>query len=147
MDIEHPAAKMMVEIAKTQDNEVGDGTTTAVVIAGELLKRSEDLIEQDIHPTVIVHGYRMAAEKAKELLESFALDIKPTDNNLLKKIAETAMAGKGIESARFLLCDLVARAVTLVAEKDGTVDVSNIKVDKRVGGVIEDSRDHHGSGY
>ena len=139
MDIDHPAAKMMVEIAKTQDNEVGDGTTTAVVIAGELLKRSEDLIELGIHPTVIVHGYRMAANKSLDILQSFAVDIKPTDMSLLKKIAETAMAGKGIEAARSMLCDLVSQAVTMVAEKEGTVDIGNIKIEKKVGGSIEDS--------
>ncbi|MFH0966282.1 MAG: thermosome subunit alpha [Methanobacteriota archaeon] len=139
MDIEHPAAKMMVEIAKTQDKEVGDGTTTAVVIAGELLKRSEDLLEQSIHPTVIVHGYRMAAEKSQEILQNFAIDVKPKDTSILKKIAETAMTGKGPETGRAMLCDLVAKAVTMVADPDGTVDVENIKIDKKVGGLIEDS--------
>lgn len=139
MDIDHPAAKMMVEIAKTQDKEVGDGTTTAVVIAGELLRRAEDLIEQGIHPTVIVHGFQMAGEKAKEILESFAIDFKPTDTNLLKKIAETAMSGKGVESAKSLLCDLVSKAVTVVADSDGKVDVDDIKIEEKVGGVIEDS--------
>ncbi|MDD1724224.1 MAG: TCP-1/cpn60 chaperonin family protein [Methanospirillum sp.] len=139
MSIEHPVAKMMVEIAKTQDDEVGDGTTTTVIIAGELLKRAEDLLEQGIHPTVIVHGYRMAAEKALDILQSFAITIKPTDMKTLKKIAETAMAGKGVEAARSLLCDLVAKAVTVVAESDGTVDVGNIKIEKKVGGSIEES--------
>lgn len=139
MDIDHPAAKMMVEIAKTQDDDVGDGTTTAVVIAGELLRRAEELIEQGIHPTVIVHGYRMAGEKAQEILKSFAIRIKPTDTNALKKIAETAMSGKGVESARSLLCDLVSKAVTIVANKDGKVDAGDIKIEKKVGGTIEDS--------
>jgi len=139
MDIEHPAAKMMVEIAKIQDNEVGDGTTTAVVLAGELLKRAEDLIEQSIHPTVIVHGYRMAAEKAQEILQSFAINVKPKDISILRKIAETAMTGKGAESARATLCGLVAKAVPMVADPDGTVDIENIKIDKKVGGLIEDS--------
>ncbi|MDD1728343.1 MAG: thermosome subunit, partial [Methanospirillum sp.] len=139
MDIEHPAAKMMVEVAKTQDDEVGDGTTTAVVIAGELLKRSEELLEQDVHPTVIAHGYRMAAEKAQELLKGFAIDVKPKDVKILKKIAETAMTGKGAEASKDSLCDLVVKAVTMVAETDGTVDTENIKVEKKVGGSIEDS--------
>jgi thermosome len=139
MDIEHPAAKMMVEVAKTQDDQVGDGTTTAVVIAGELLKRAEDLLDQDVHPTVIAHGYRMAAEKAQEILAEIAIPVKTTDLDMLKKISETAMTGKGAEAAKDKLCDLVVRAVTMVAEDDGTVDKDNIKVEKKVGGSIQDS--------
>jgi thermosome len=139
MDIEHPAAKMMVEVAKTQDDEVGDGTTTAVVIAGELLKRAEDLLEQDVHPTVIAHGYRMAAEKAQEILKEIAISIKKDDKVMLKKIAETAMTGKGAEASKEKLCDLVVRAVTMVADEDGTVDKDYIKVEKKVGGTIDDS--------
>jgi chaperonin GroEL (HSP60 family) len=109
MDIEHPAAKMMVEIAKTQDDEVGDGTTTAVVIAGELLKRAEDLLEQDVHPTVIAQGYRQAAEKAQDILQNIAITIKATDSAMLRKIAETAMTGKGAEASKEKLCELVVR--------------------------------------
>ncbi|MDD3574003.1 MAG: thermosome subunit alpha [Methanospirillum sp.] len=139
MDIEHPAAKMMVEVAKTQDDEVGDGTTTAVVIAGELLKRSEELLEQDVHPTVITHGYRMAAEKAQEILKTISIDVKPRDSTILRKIAETAMTGKGAEASKEKLCDLVVQAVTMVAENDGTVDTENIKIEKKVGGSIENS--------
>ena len=139
MDIEHPAAKMMVEVAKTQDDEVGDGTTTAVVIAGELLKRAEDLLEQDVHPTVIAAGYRMAAEKAQEILKEIAITIKPGDIAMLKKIAETAMTGKGAEASKDKLCDLVVKAVTMVADADGTVDTDYIKVEKKVGGSIDDS--------
>ena len=139
MDIEHPAAKMMVEVAKTQDDEVGDGTTSAVVIAGELLKRSEELLEQDVHPAIIAHGYRQAAEKAQELLQSIAIDVTPDDSETLRKIADTAMTGKGSEAAKDNLCDLVVRAVTMVAEDDGTVDTENIKIEKKVGGSIEDS--------
>jgi thermosome len=139
MDIEHPAAKMMVEIAKTQDDEVGDGTTTAVVVAGELLKRAEDLLEQDVHPTVIAHGYRMAAEKAQEILKDIAIDVKPTDIEMLRKIADTAMTGKGAEAAKEKLTDLVVKAITMVADADGTVDTEFVKVEKKVGGSIEDS--------
>jgi len=139
MDIEHPAAKMMVEVAKTQDDEVGDGTTTAVVVAGELLKRAEELLEQDVHPTVIAHGYRLAADKAQELIKEIAIDIKPDDIEMLRKIADTAMTGKGAEAAKDKLCDLVVRAVTLVADEDGTVDTDYIKVEKKTGGTIEDS--------
>jgi thermosome len=139
MDIEHPAAKMMVEVAKTQDDEVGDGTTSAVVIGGELLKKAEELLEQDVHPTVITHGYRMAAEKAQEFLKDIAFDVKSTDKTLLKNIAGTAMTGKSAEASKEKLCDLVVRAVTMVTDADGTVDIENIKVEKKNGGSIEDS--------
>ncbi len=139
MDIEHPAAKMMVEVAKTQDDEVGDGTTTAVVIAGELLKKAEDLLEQDVHPTIIAAGYRQAAEKAQALLKDLAFDVKATDKALLRNIASTAMTGKGAEASKDKLCDLVVRAVTMVTDDDGKVDIENIKVEKKTGGSIEDS--------
>lgn len=139
MDIEHPAAKMMVEVAKTQDDEVGDGTTTAVIIAGELLKKAEDLLEQDVHPTVIASGYRMAAEKAQEFLKDISIDVKATDKEMLKNIASTAMTGKGAEASREELCDLVVKAVTMVADEDGTVDTDNIKVEKKAGGSVDDS--------
>ena len=139
MDIEHPAAKMMVEIAKTQDDEVGDGTTTAVVISGELLKRAEDLLEQDVHPTVIAQGYRQASEKAKEILNAIAIKVKPSDTEMFKKIAETAMTGKGAEASKDKLCELVVKAVTMVADEDGIVDKDYIKVEKKVGGSTDDS--------
>jgi len=139
MDIEHPAAKMMVEVAKTQDDEVGDGTTTAVVVAGELLKRAEDLLEQDVHPTVIAHGYRLAADKAQELIKDIAIDVKADDIEMLTKIADTAMTGKGAEAAKEKLCELVVRAVTMVADEDSTVDMDFIKIEKKVGGTIDDS--------
>ena len=139
MEIEHPAAKIMVEIAKKQDDEVGDGTTSAVIIAGELLRRAEELIDQSIHPTMIVHGYQLAAEKAQEILQGFAIQVKPQDIAILKKIAETAMSGKGVESARSQLCTMVAEAVTLIADKKGIVDFKDIKVEKKIGGEIEDS--------
>ena len=139
MDIEHPAAKMMVEIAKTQDKEVGDGTTTAVVLAGELLKHAEGLLELSVHPTVIVHGYRMASEKAVEILQNLAITVKPRDTTILKRIAETAMTGKGAEICRNTLSDLVAEAVTMIADPSGTVDPENIKIEKKVGGSIEES--------
>ncbi len=139
MDIEHPAAKMMVEVAKTQDDEVGDGTTTAVVIAGELLKRAEELLDQDVHPTVIAAGYRLAAEKAQAILQEIAIPITKGDFALLKKIAETAMTGKGAEASKDKLTELVVKAVSMVAEDDGAVDKDNIKVEKKVGGSIHDS--------
>ena len=140
MDIEHPAAKMMVEIAKTQDEEVGDGTTTAVIIAGELLKRAEDLLEQEVHPTLIAAGYRLAAEKAYEILEGIAGDISPEDTEALRKIALTSMTGKGAGTARELLTDLAVNAVRMVAEKGvKEIDIDNIKVEKKTGGSTEDT--------
>ncbi len=142
MDIEHPSAKMMVEIAKTQEDEVGDGTTTAVVLAGELLKKAEDLLDQEIHPTIIAKGYRMAGEKAKVFLNTFSEDVKESDSALLKHIAITAMTGKGAESSKDLLADLVVRGVKRIITKnsDGfVVDKADIKIEKKVGGGVEDS--------
>ncbi|HEY3274431.1 MAG TPA: thermosome subunit alpha [Methanocella sp.] len=139
MDIEHPAAKMIVEIAKTQDDEVGDGTTTAVVIAGELLKKSEALLDQDVHPTVIASGYRQAATKAREILNSLAFDVSLKDEALLKEFAVTAMTGKGAEAVGDKLSDLVVKAVKAVVDENGKVDVDDIKVEKKVGGTIGDS--------
>ena len=139
MQIEHPSAKMIVEVAKTQEAEVGDGTTTAVVLAGELLKNSERLLDQDVHPAVIARGYRLAAEKALEVLDQMAEKITPKDDNILKQIAMTAMTGKGAEYAKEKLSDLAVQAVRLVAEDDSTVDLDNIKIEKRAGGSVDDS--------
>lgn len=136
MDIEHPAAKMLVEVAKTQEDEVGDGTTTAVIIAGELLKKSESLLDQDIHPTIIAMGYRQAAEKAQEILDDIAID--SVDEETLVKVAMTAMTGKGTEAAREPLAKLIVDAVQKVVE-DGVVDTDNIKIEKKDGAVVEDS--------
>jgi thermosome len=140
MDIEHPAAKMMVEIAKTQDAEVGDGTTTAVVVAGELLKQAEALLDQEIHPTVIASGYRDATDKAVEILKSMAVKVTTKDDDLLWKIAITAMTGKGSQSARDELAVIAVEAVKSVVDEDGTVDTDNITVEKKVGGGITDSQ-------
>ncbi len=140
MDIEHPAAKMMVEIAKTQDDEVGDGTTTAVVLAGELLKKAEELLDQEIHPTVIAAGYRAAADKAMGIMKDMAITVSPDDDELLKKIAITAMTGKGSGIARVELAELTVKAVKAIVDEDGTVDVDNITVEKKVGGGITDSQ-------
>ena len=140
MDIEHPAAKMMVEIAKTQDAEVGDGTTTAVVVAGELLKQAEALLDQELHPTVIAAGYRDATDKAVEILKSMAVKVTTKDDELLKKIAITAMTGKGSQSARDELAMIAVKAVKSVVDEDGTVDTDNITVEKKVGGGITDSQ-------
>ncbi|MDM7934230.1 MAG: TCP-1/cpn60 chaperonin family protein, partial [Methanothrix sp.] len=144
MDIEHPAAKMMVEIAKTQDAEVGDGTTTAVVLAGELLKQAEGLLDQEIHPTVIAAGYRAAADKSLEILKSIGMPVSLKDEEFLKKIAITAMTGKGSGTAREVLANLAVEAVKAVVDEDGSVDTDNITVEKKVGGGITDSELVHG---
>lgn len=136
MDIEHPAAKMLVEVAKTQEDEVGDGTTTAVIIAGELLKNSENLLDLDIHPTIVAMGYRQAAEKAQEILDEIAID--GVSDEILMKVAMTAMTGKGTEAAREPLAELIVEAVQKVAE-DGEVDIDNIKIEKKDGAVVEES--------
>lgn len=138
MQIEHPAAKMIVEVAKTQENEIGDGTTTAVILAGELLKNAEDLIDKNIHPTVIAKGYRMAAETAQKILNNIAEDLKLDDTETLKKIALTAMTGKGAEIAKEKLADLAVKAVSEVSE-DSFIDLDSIKIEKKVGGGIDDS--------
>jgi thermosome len=138
MDIEHPAANMIVEVAETQEDEVGDGTTTAVVVAGELLKRAEDLLEQDIHPTTLAQGYRQAAERAKEALGEVAIEVGEDDTEILEEIAATAMTGKGAENAKDLLSGLVVSAVRSVADDEG-IDLDNVKVEKVVGGAIENS--------
>jgi archaeal chaperonin len=137
MDVEHPAAKMLVEVAKTQEDEVGDGTTTAVIIAGELLKKAEDLLDQDIHPTTLVMGYRRAAAKAQELLNDIAMDAK--DRETLLKVAITAMTGKGTEKARIPLADLVVSAVQQV-EENGKIDKDNINLHRIQGAIVDDSQ-------
>jgi len=144
IDVEHPAAKMLVEVAKTQDEECGDGTTTAVIIAGELLKKAEALIEQNVHPTVISGGYRSAAMKAREILEDVAIKVDPSDKDVLMDIARTAMISKSVSSSRDLLAEVAVKAVSAVAEKkeDGTwyVDDDNIQVVKKQGGSMDDTK-------
>ena len=139
MQIEHPSAKMIVEVAKTQENEVGDGTTTAVVIAGELLKNAEELIDKNVHPAVIARGYRLAAEKALEILEEIAEKITTNNEDILNKIAMTAMTGKGAEYSKEKLGEIAVKAVKMVTEEDGNIDRDNIKIEKRSGGSVEDS--------
>ncbi len=138
MDIEHPAANMVVEVAQTQEDEVGDGTTTAVVIAGELLSKAEELLDQDIHATILAQGYRQAAEHAKEFLTEEATDVEGDDTDSLESVARTAMTGKGAESAKDHLAELIVRAVQAVADEE-TVDTGNIKVETVVGGSIDES--------
>jgi thermosome len=143
IDIEHPAAKMMVEVAKTQDEECGDGTTTAVILAGELLKKSEDLLDQNIHSTIISSGYRMAAEKARNIMEKIAESVSIKDKKTLKNIASTAMISKSVSSWREHMADVAVDAVTRIAEKrdgDYNVDKDNIQIVKKQGGSISDTK-------
>ncbi len=142
MDIEHPAAKMIVEVAKTQDDEVGDGTTTAAVLAGEFLKNAEELLEAGVHPTVIASGYRLAAVKAKEILQTLAKPVTLKDKDLLLKIAATAITGKGAEASKDVFANLSVNAILAVVNKENskyTVDVEDVKVEKKVGGSVEES--------
>ena len=143
MDVEHPAAKMMVEVAKTQDQEAGDGTTTAVVLAGELLKRAEGLIEQNIHPTIISQGYRLAASKALQVLQQVSQPVAITDHAELQRIAVTSMASKSVSFNREQLGEIAVKAVTAVAEKKGTgfyVDIDNVQLIKKQGGSMADTQ-------
>ncbi len=142
MEIEHPAAKMIVEIAKTQNEEVGDGTTTAAVIAGELLKKAGELLDQDIHPTVVIRGYNLALKKSMEVLEKMAIPVRLEDRETLKKIAVTSMSGKSGYGNMEKSSDLIVDAVTMVAEKKNgkmIVDTGNIKREKKQGGSSEDT--------
>jgi len=142
MDIEHPAAKMLVEVAKTQDEECGDGTTTAVVMAGELLKKAEELIEQNVHSTVISAGYRMASEKAVEILKQIGNPISITNAKELKKVGMTAMISKSVSSDREYLADIAVKAVTATVEKQGdryVFDKDNIQMVKKQGGTVRDT--------
>ncbi|WP_455364054.1 thermosome subunit beta, partial [[Eubacterium] cellulosolvens] len=142
MDVQHPAAKMMVEVAKTQDDEVGDGTTTAVVLAGELLKEAEELLSDNIHPTVIVHGFKDAAEHAMKTLDQISETANVEDKEILKKVAITSMRGKGIGDAREHFADIAIEAVKQVADKRGSqysVDVDNIQLIKKEGKSLFDT--------
>ena len=142
IDVQHPAAKMLVEIAKTTDNEVGDGTTSAVILAGSLLEHAESLLNQDVHPTIIVDGYRKAAKKAKQFLQDIADKTSGNDRAILLKIAKTSMQTKLVRKDSSGLAELVVKAVLAVAEKEGEnfiVDDDDIKVEKKAGGSIIDS--------
>ena len=142
MDIQHPAAKMLVEVAKAQDNEAGDGTTSAVIIAGELLSRAEELIEKNVHPTIIIDGYRKAAEKALETLEKIALPVDLKSQKFLKKAATTSMGSKIVAEYKDYLADLAVKAMLAVTEKrDGVykVDVDDVKVEKKTGESLRDT--------
>ncbi len=142
IDAQHPAAKMMVEIAKTIDTEVGDGTTSSVVFAGALLEKAEKLLEKDVHSTVIIDGYQAASEKALELLAKLAKTIKPDDRESLIKIAKTSMQSKLVSENSVPLSKLAVDAILKIAEIDGdkySVDLDNLKVEKKAGGSIDDT--------
>ena len=142
MDVQHPAAKMMVEVAKTQDNEAGDGTTTAVILAGELLAKAEELIGKNIHPTIIIDGYKKAMEKALEAIEKIAIPVDLSSTEYLKKAAMTSMASKLVAEHREYLAELAVKAVLQVAGKeDGKykVDIDDVKVEKKPGESLRDT--------
>ncbi|MEM3591751.1 MAG: thermosome subunit beta, partial [Candidatus Bathyarchaeia archaeon] len=142
IEVEHPAAKMMVEVAKAQDDMVGDGTTTVVVLAGELLKKAEELLDQNIHPTVVVSGYRKAAQKAVEVLDKISKTVDVDDKETLKKVALTSMGSKAVGTARDRLADIAIEAVKQIAEKrdEGWVaDIDNIQIIKKEGKSLHDT--------
>jgi len=143
MEVEHPAAKMMVEVAKAQDKEVGDGTTSVVVVAGELLNKAEELLNKNVHPTVIIEGYRRAAEKALETLENIAIKIDPSDKDFLKKVAMTSMASKVVSENREQLAEISVNAILQVAQKVGDqykADLDDILVQKKHGESVSDTK-------
>ena len=142
MDIQHPAAKMLVEVAKTQDNEAGDGTTSAVIIAGELLNRAEELIDKNVHSTIIIDGYKKAAEKALETLERIAIKVDLKTPDYLKKAAMTSMASKLVADYKEILADIAVKAMLQIAEKEGDkmrVDVDDVKVEKKTGESLKET--------
>jgi len=142
VEVEHPAAKMMVEVAKTQDDMVGDGTTTAVVLAGELLRRAEELLDQNIHPTVIVSGYRKAAQTAVETLDKIGIPVDKDDRTTLKKVAVTAMASKAVGVAKEHLADIAIDAVKQIAEQRGDkwiADIDQVQMTKKEGKSLFDT--------
>ncbi len=138
MEIEHPAAKMMVEIAKTQETEVGDGTTTAVMLAGKLLENAEKLLDLKIHPTVITKGYNIAEKKTKELLEELSIEVSPEREDILKHIVMTAMTGKGAETVKEKFADIIIQAIKQIQENN-QIDLTNIKIIKNKSNSIEDT--------
>lgn len=138
MQIEHPAAKMMVEIARTQDSEVGDGTTSVVMIAGKLLENAEKLIDKKIHPTAITKGYRLSADKCQEILKQLSIKITSEDESILKQIAMTSMTGKAAESSKEKFANILVKAVKQI-ENEGKYDLSNIKIEKSRGDGFQDT--------
>ncbi|MEJ2244315.1 MAG: thermosome subunit beta [Candidatus Bathyarchaeota archaeon] len=143
IDVQHPAAKMIVEVAKTQDDMVGDGTTTAVVLAGELLKEAEELLEENVHPTLIVKGYRIATQKALEVLDKISHTVDLNDKETLKKVAKTAMGSKAVGTAKEHFADIAVDAINQIAEKQGdnwVVDIDNIQIVKKAGKSLQETQ-------
>lgn len=143
IDVQHPAAKMLVEIAKATDSEVGDGTTSAVVLAGALIEKAEELLDKDVHPTIIVDGYKKAATQAQKILDKIAIKIPAGEKDWLLKIAKTSMSTKLVSREAVLLAEQVVDALLLVAEKNGTVykvDIDDVKVEKKAGGTVRDTQ-------
>lgn len=143
IDVEHPAAKMITEVAKTQDDMVGDGTTTAVVLSGELLKRAEELLDQNIHPLIVVSGFRKGAQKAVETLNKVGTLVDINDRNTLRKVALTSMGSKAVGAAKEIMADIAIDAVKLISEKRGDkwiADIDNIQITKKEGKSLFDSQ-------
>lgn len=144
MDVQHPAAKMLVEVAKTQDAEVGDGTTTSVILAGEFLKKATDMIDANVHPTIITAGYRLANLKAQEVLKKVAAKVSINDEKLLKQIAENAMISKQVGGSKEFFAEMVVDAVKTIVDKDAkgkyTADLKNIQTVKKAGASMEESK-------
>ncbi|MEM2464176.1 MAG: thermosome subunit beta [Candidatus Bathyarchaeia archaeon] len=143
VEVEHPAAKMMVEVAKAQDNMVGDGTTTVVVLAGELLKKAEELLDQNVHPTVIVSGFRRAVQKAIEILDNIGIPVNIDDRETMKKVAITSMGSKAVGIAREYFAEIAIDAVKQIAEKRGDkwiADIDNIQIIKKEGESLRDTQ-------
>ena len=144
MDVQHPAAKMLVEVAKTQDAEVGDGTTTSVILAGELLKKATDMIDANVHPTIITAGYRLANDKAQEVLKKVSKKVTINDDKLLKQIAETSMISKQVGGSKAFFAEMVVDAVKTIIDKDEKgnyfADLKNIQTVKKAGATMEESK-------
>jgi thermosome len=143
MDVQHPAAKMMVEVAKTQDNEAGDGTTSAVILAGELLNKAEELIDKNVHPTIVIDGYKKASEKALESLEKIAISAGAKVEDYARRVAITAMASKLVAEHREYLADMAVKAILAVAEKENgkyKLDIDDVKVEKKPGESVRDTK-------
>ena len=147
ISVQHPGAKMVIEVAKTQDDEVGDGTTTAVILVGALMEQAESLLDLGIHPTVIAQGYRLGMEKAIEIVDGLSLKVDPSDKKTLVKICDTAISGKSIEAVKEKLDRIIVDAVSAVAQKVNgkiTIDEDDVMVKKQRGQAMDDAELIHG---
>ena len=142
IDVQHPAAKMIIEVAKTQDDEVGDGTTTSVILSGELLKKAGELIDENVHPSIIISGYQKAAEKALEVLKDISINVDLDDRETLMKLSSTSMRSKTISQSREYLSNIVIDAIKLIVEQrddELIADVENVQVVKKEGKSIDET--------